>query len=265
MYLRHGRRVNSYEGSRFVGEVDGNYVAIGWTHKFLGDLDAITYKVVDKNGNLLINTVFENDSVANRSGSYGSGFYFNNHIIVGSSSNPLGENFNATIYKFNPQGDAEVLSIIDRDSSTHFNQGKKTIDNNFIFIGYSREFDTAGDYYVAKTDTLGHILWERRYGTNYYDNGLSITPTPDGGYLLFGSSAGYGEKIYLETDGLLIKIDDNGSEEWRTNWGGLYSDCNWSVDVAPNGDIVAGGCIADEFAGAFDAYIRKMDNSGNLI
>ncbi len=147
------------------------------------------------------------------SGATSSAFMHNEKLIIGGLISYMGQ-VAAAIYKYDPiSGDTIFCKYLVKDGWTRFKQGKLTHDGNYIFIGRTDEFDPAGGYYVVKTDTLGNILWERRYGKTYYDNGLSITPTPDGDYLLFGSSAGYGEKIYLEADGLLIKIDDNGSEE----------------------------------------------------
>ena len=266
IFHRIGLANGSYESLQSMGleTASNEFFMVGLTADSLTSNWNLVSLKVTKDSVIPMKRLFSIDSNMIL-GAQGTAFEHNGNYVAGGLISYVGQ-IAAAIYKYNPQtGDTIFCKYLVKEAWTILNQGKLTNDGNYMFIGRTDEFDPAGDYYVVKTDTLGNILWERRYGTAYYDNGLGITPTPDGGYLLFGSSDGYGEGVGIYSNGLLIKIDDNGSEEWRTNWGGQFNDCNWSVDVAPNGDIVAGGCIAEEFAGAYDAYIRKMDQDGQLL
>jgi hypothetical protein len=42
----------------------------------------------------------------------------------------------------------------------------------------------SSDYWIVKTDSVGHYLWDKRYGGSSYDYLFSLSQTIDGGYIL---------------------------------------------------------------------------------
>ena len=86
--------------------------------------------------------------------------------------------------------------------------------------------------------------WPRTYGEG---SAFSVRSTPDGGFVLAGKTT----IPWEDGDGLLIKVDDQGNESWRRTFGGPRNDELVSVDVMPDGSIIAVG-HTDSF-GLFDA------------
>ena len=119
---------------------------------------------------------------------------------------------------------------------------------------------------LTKTDTNGNVLWEEFYGPAWPDYGLSVNLSKDGGYFLLGESAGYGQDLLYSTDAILIKTDSLGNEQWRSTWGGYYSDCAWNVEPLDDGGAVICGCVSNnESTEQIEGYIRRIDPFGGLV
>ena len=96
--------------------------------------------------------------------------------------------------------------------STVNNQPTTTAQNN----GY--------DYHIVKLNQQGQIVWEKYFGGNNHDFLTATTSTQEGGFLLAGtsySSEGLQKKGKLKggSDIWVIKVDENGEEEWQQTIG----------------------------------------------
>ena len=94
-------------------------------------------------------------------------------------------------------------------------------------------------------------MWSQTYGGRYEDSARVIIQTSDGGYALVGSTptSGVGNNDYW-----LIKIDDNGDEEWNQTYGGLLDDYPSAlIQTSDGGYAIAGSWL----------WI-KTDEYGNL-
>jgi hypothetical protein len=76
---------------------------------------------------------------------------------------------------------------------------EQTSDKGFIIAGesYSMNGDVTGhhdttiessDYWIVKIDSLGKLQWEKSLGGDSNEIAYSIKQTPDGGYIVAGSS-----------------------------------------------------------------------------
>lgn len=132
-----------------------------------------------------------------------------------------------------------------------------------------------GDVYLIRTDANGEVLWEKTYGGDKAEEGLSIVRTNDGNLLLAGmtKSSGAGG-----ADAYLVKVDLDGNEIWSKAFGGLLDESAsvreladggfmlWGNSVNPN-DIVAdpGAAGYGGYAGRSNVYLAKIDAKGNKI
>ncbi len=70
---------------------------------------------------------------------------------------------------------------------------QQTIDNGFIFTGYSFMYDVwTTDVLLIKTDSLGNEEWNQTFGGNEDDYGSSVQQTTDGGYIITGITTSFG-------------------------------------------------------------------------
>lgn len=105
-----------------------------------------------------------------------------------------------TKYYSNP--DYDLLNIIN---------AKSTRDSGLIACGFvATNLASPADMCLIKTDSLGEILWSRKYGeVAVNEGGSAVIQTPDDGYLLGGTIA--------NNLGILIKTDTLGLELWSRN------------------------------------------------
>ena len=162
---------------------------------------------------------------------------------------------------------------------------KATADGGYILATYStsgasgdRTQDSRGgeDFWVLKLDAAGNKLWDRRFGSPGRDFLEDMLTTPDGGFLLGGSSSGGagGDKTQDgrgSYDYWVVKVAANGSKQWDRRFGGSSSDNLAGLALAPDGgfllcgdsDSPADGDKTEAPRGGFDYWVVKIDAAGN--
>nr|MBK9653886.1 hypothetical protein [Bacteroidota bacterium] len=127
------------------------------------------------------------------------------------------------------------------------------------------------DYWVVKIDSLGAIVWQNTIGGDESDELLSITPSPDGGYVLGGWSYSNisGDKTENSNgsyDYWVVKIDSIGAIVWQNTIGGSSDEYLYSITPTPDGGYVLGGLSRSNISGdktenrngGYDYWIVKM-------
>jgi hypothetical protein len=163
---------------------------------------------------------------------------------------------------------------------------EQTADGGFILGGMS-ESNISGDklensnggwdIWIVKTDVSGTIQWQNTIGGSDYDEITSVQQTPDGGYIIGGSSDSYtsGDKTEDNsglTDIWVIKLDNSGNIVWQNTIGGNQTDkLNAIVQTADGGYVLGGysdsnisGDKTENCYGLFDYWILKIDSTGNV-
>ena len=132
----------------------------------------------------------------------------------------------------------------------------KNRNGNIVTAGttFSRDFDIKsnaglGDMWVMEITPGGNILWSKTYGGTKQDGANSITPTPDGGYMIAGSSNSENGPIRNfkgHYDGLVMKIDSAGKPVWALSAGGADYEEFFSAVELPTGDFMVLGYAESE-------------------
>ncbi len=123
------------------------------------------------------------------------------------------------------------------------------------FLGYNREI------LLLKTDKSGNQLWYKTLGTNTKDAAYSVQLTPDGGYIIAGSTEVQGTTI---KNSYLIKTDASGNKVWERSYGGNLDNAANSVIVSPEGAYILTGYISTLIT-KWDIYLLKIDSSGTQV
>lgn len=116
--------------------------------------------------------------------------------------------------------------------------------------------------------------WNKLLGGTHTDLANSSVKTPDGGYIVVGSTqsndgdvSGYQGGIDL----LVFKIDKNGNKVWQKAFGGTGQDIASSVVAAPDGGYVIVGTTMSGNGdvvgshGDSDAWVLKINEQGNKL
>ena len=133
-----------------------------------------------------------------------------------------------------------------------------------------------GDYWLIKSDTSGNILWTKTYGGVDEEDASDMKQTPDGGFILFGSTSTIsvsGEVVgnHGGYDFWLVKIDSLGTIEWSKCLGGSCDDEAYKIDLTQDGGFICIGysCSNDGDVtvnhGMYDIWIVKLDQTGTIL
>ncbi len=138
-----------------------------------------------------------------------------------------------------------------------------TRDGGYAIAGYTTSFGQgAVDAYLIKLDSLGNIQWTRTIGGSANNDAVScVIQTTDGGYALAGWTYSYGSG---QGDAYLVKMDASGNIQWTRVIGGTNEERIWKIIQTTDGGYVAVGYTISYGPGYRDAYVIKLDSSGNV-
>jgi hypothetical protein len=137
-----------------------------------------------------------------------------------------------------------------------------TLDGGFVVGGY-KSVDGFRDFYMAKTDAMGNLLWEYTYGFDGISETMNrMIQTSDGGYLLAGNTS-EDPPSTMYSDNLLIKTDADGLQEWYSVVGANdESDSpNCIAETIEGGFIMTGSIWFDGYNG-YDITLTKVNELG---
>ena len=99
------------------------------------------------------------------------------------------------IVKLNSSGNLQWQKSLGGSYDDWANSIAPTPDGGYIVAGQSasNDGDITGhhgywDYWIVKLDASGNLQWQKSLGGSSSEYAYSIAPTPDGGYIVAGSS-----------------------------------------------------------------------------
>ncbi|WP_158267520.1 IPT/TIG domain-containing protein [Adhaeribacter arboris] len=121
------------------------------------------------------------------------------------------------------------------------------------------------DFWVVKLDTSGNKLWDRTFGGDKYDNLRAAVKTPDGGFLLGGtsSSAMSGDKhggSRGSADYWIVRMDATGNPLWDQTYGGKGYDNLQTIVATSDGGYLLGGTSNSGISGDKQNRTRGKDD-----
>jgi hypothetical protein len=136
-------------------------------------------------------------------------------------------------------------------------------DSGYIIAGQSGSYGAGGmDVYAVSVDFKGDTLWTRTFGGTAWDEGRSVQPTADGGYIIAGWTLSFGAG---GSDVYLIKTDTHGDTLWTRTFGGTGRDYGFSVQQTADDGFIIAGSTHSYGAGLDDVYLVKTDADGDTI
>lgn len=118
------------------------------------------------------------------------------------------------------------------------------------------------DIYLVRTGECEVPLWEYAYDIGGNDYGNRIRRTPDGGFIIVGTTENlYNCRCDIRNDIFLLKLDANGAVQWSHIYGGENREEGRDVRVLNDGYIISG--ITESYgAGGRDGYLIRTDING---
>jgi hypothetical protein len=153
-----------------------------------------------------------------------------------SSTDRLGEGnhgagkFDIVVSKISAEGQVVWKKVIGGSGNEEFGQMSLTPDGGLVLIGTTESKDgdatsTHGkmDMLLARMDRYGNLLWTRCYGGTGNDQGKTVLPLQDGGYLIGGESGSLNGTMTYHHGGLdawVARLDAQGNVVVEKSLGG---------------------------------------------
>lgn len=211
---------------------------VAWDCSFGGDHEDICYSVIPRQdgGFALFGHTF----------SFGSGLY--DFYLIRADS----------------LGNLESANTYGSENNERAASMDQTSDGGFILAGsWHPQYSGYWDMYLVKIDSLGNQEWDSTFGFsgNHHDYCASVKQTTEGGYIIAGRTdstiAGLGYDI------LVIKLDQTGSVEWQSLYGGERNDiCQSIIQTDDGGYFISGS--TNSLSTLDDFYAVKTDSIGNI-
>ncbi|MEN8223895.1 MAG: T9SS type A sorting domain-containing protein [Bacteroidota bacterium] len=116
------------------------------------------------------------------------------------------------------------------------------------------------------SQNAGDILWKELYGGNKEEVFYDVQQTLDNGYIAVGYTTTYGPVQNVKSL-WVVRTDTSGNIIWTQTFGLGISFGDWAnaVAVCPDGSFVVVGETYSYAQNEKDAWILKLDGSGNII
>ena len=164
------------------------------------------------------------------------------------------------LIKLNASGDTLWTRFIDLGNIEQANSVWPTSDGGYALAG-SIQFMDGGNRAVllAKTDGNGDTLWTRAYGSGGLDCAYAVEQTPDGGYIVAGST----RSVAGDDDVYLVKTNSNGDTAWTRTYAAVNNDYAISVERTSDGGYVLAG-YSTQPPQVTPAFLLKTSATGAL-
>lgn len=133
---------------------------------------------------------------------------------------------------------------------------QQTTDGGYIIGAETTSFG-AGPYdiWVIKTDGDGNKVWDKIFGGSQSDYNPEVKQTRDNGYIIIAKTYSFGAG---ENDIWVIKVDENGTEQWNRTVGKQFYDYNAESQQTTDGGYIIVGSVNLYEPLVFDAWLIKL-------
>jgi predicted secreted protein len=138
---------------------------------------------------------------------------------------------------------------------------QQTIDGGYVIVGETYSFGAGNaDIWLIKTDGNGNKVWDKTFGGVSKDYDPTIMQTNDNGFIITARTYSFGAG---ENDIWVIKLDENGAEQWNKTFGKPFWDYNGDCQQTADGGYIIVGTINSNETLNFDLWLIKIDSKGN--
>jgi len=252
---------NEYDAAYSIQQTgDGGYIAAGYTTSFGAGDDDIYVLKLDSTGSFKWQKTFggSSDDLAYSIQQTEDGGY----IVAGWTYSSGAGGYDAYVLKLDSDGIFQWQKTFGGTGEDKAHSIQQTTDDGYIVAGWTYSSGAGnGDVYVLKLDSDGNLEWEKPFGGSNEDGAYSIQQTTDRGYIVAGWTESFGAG---NRDAYVIKLNSDGNLEWQKTFGGSNEDAAYSIQQTSDDGYIVAGWTKSSGAGGYDAYVLKLDSTGNL-
>ncbi len=202
-----------------------------------------------------------------------------NVYVVGETNGDLGgENAGSDdgfLVKYNVSGTQEWALQFGTSMSDGMSGVTVVSDTGAIVVGKTN--GTLGDekfgsseVVVAYIDEFGNTVWIKQFGSSKADIGNRVVVDQNANSYITGKTLGVlGEDNTGGYDVFVAKFDNQGNQQWITQFGTSSSDEGRDLALDSNGNIYVCGTTSGSFdidnLGDQDAFVTKIDTAGQVV
>ncbi len=205
------------------------------------------------------------------------------YSIDGDITTPLGSS-DFWIVKINDDGGLEWEKSFGGSSSDVPQVVVQSSEGGYVIGGNSSSFDgmvtgfhggSGRDLWLIKIDDAGNLIWESCFGSTETEICDGLIQAEDGSYYISGSTAGSGGDIFGnhgESDGLVMKVDQEGELIWSKCFGGPEEEFEFNIiELSLNRLVMSGttggigGQVMNFYGGIDDVWVVCIDTNGMLL
>ena len=208
--------------------------------------------------------------------------------LDGDITDKATENYDFWMLKFDSEAQLEWNKTYGGSGDERGRSLIETSDGGYALLGYSDSSDGDvssnngnRDFWLVKINASGVLSWQKSFGYEGEDEGVSIIETSDNHLMLSGvldvtASGGEGNQGRFSTrhaggDYWAIKITPTGDIVWSRFYGGTFTDSPTGIKETLNdGFISVGGSDSNDVdisnnKGSYDFWIVKSNLNGDIV
>jgi hypothetical protein len=168
---------------------------------------------------------------------------------------------NVWVFKLDDRGQVVWSQTYGGEETDEAHAVVETSDGGLAVAGFSNSFSRGkSDIWLLRLDPKGKQLWAKNYGGKASDVINDLVEVPDGGLVMVGYTESYGNG---GADMLVMKVNREGKEVWRRNYGGAGNDAAEAITQTVGGDLAIAGWTGSEGKGSLDGSLLLLDSEGS--
>ena len=256
--------VNPFESCSIIETPDKGYVVVGSSNSSIAN--GIFLLKFDQYGKKIWAREFKKGEYYH--GNYISTTRDGGFIIAGSvyrNTSAPSSFWDGYILKTNAEGIESWTGSFNGEKNDFASFIRQTEDGGYIIAGTTGSYGTTqGPYtYLLKMNEFGNKEWFTTYEYAPGNEKPSVIQTPDGGYLLLGTSLTVSTN-QSNKDLFLVRTDDHGKELWEKKYSGQgRTTGNLLMQDAETISIIAGSYHGSEDGKKGEIILLDIDLDGN--
>ncbi|MCF8257151.1 MAG: hypothetical protein K9J06_06340 [Flavobacteriales bacterium] len=138
----------------------------------------------------------------------------------------------------------------------------RTADGGLILVGSHPIAPMVKNLLLVRTDSEGHVLWQRSYGGAMNDIGRGVIQLHDGSFMVIGTTSSLGPGVACM---YVLKVDAQGNELWSKAFGGISLDGGSDLTQLDAYQVVLLGFTESLGAGGRDQWLVGMSLDGDSL
>ena len=137
----------------------------------------------------------------------------------------------------------------------------RTTDDNWVLAGFTlSEGEGKADMWMLKVDGKGNEIWNKTYGGEHWDVGMSVAAASNGGFAVAGHTKSFGDAS--DTNAWIVRFDAEGNPVFEKKWGGDKSDIATAIVADKKGGFMVAGNTLSYGNGLEDVWIMSLNQNG---